>query len=86
MDPHGNLYASLEQERGRLHHSTLASGNPVTGAGELAVADGRLLDVTGNSGHYRPLRSNTQNVLDELARQGIDIDSISIEWMAPEGT
>ncbi|TQR87612.1 hypothetical protein D8S82_05280 [Mycobacterium hodleri] len=86
MDRHGNIYASLEQERGRLHHSTLASGNPVTGAGELSVINGRLVEVTGNSGHYMPGRTNTQNVVDELARQGIDIRSITVEWIAPEGT
>ncbi|MBB5165774.1 PE domain-containing protein [Mycobacterium sp. AZCC_0083] len=86
MDPHGNIYASLEQERGRLHHSTLSSGNPVTGAGELSVVNGRLVEVTGNSGHYMPGRTNTQNILDELARQGIDIHSINVEWIAPEGT
>lgn len=86
MDRHGNIYASLEQERGRLHHSTLASGNPVTGAGELSVVNGRLVEVTGNSGHYMPGRTNTQNVIDELARQGIDSHSITVEWIAPEGT
>ncbi|CRZ17160.1 phage tail family protein [Mycolicibacterium neworleansense] len=86
MDPQGNIYASLEQEVGRIHHSTLSSGRPVAGAGELAVIDGRLKEVTGNSGHYRPLRSNTQNVLDELESRGVDLSSVSIDWIAPEGT
>ncbi|MCV7288948.1 methyl-accepting chemotaxis protein [Mycolicibacterium wolinskyi] len=86
MDPHGNLYVSLEHARGRIHHSTLSSGKPVTGAGELTVVDGRLIELTDNSGHYRPLRSNTQNVIDELANQGIDMDAVSVLLSALEGT
>jgi hypothetical protein len=86
MDPHGNLYVSYEHSAGKIHHSTLSSGQPVTGAGELKVIDGRLIELTGNSGHYRPLRTNTRNVLAELADQGIDVGSIHIEWIAPEGT
>lgn len=86
MDPHGNLFVSLEQDPGRIHHSTLSGGKPVAGAGELAVVNGRLTELTGNSGHYRPLRSNTQNVLDELSGRGVDVGSVSIDWIAPEGT
>ncbi|MUM33602.1 hypothetical protein [Mycolicibacterium sp. CBMA 361] len=86
MDPHGNMYVSLEQEKGRIHHSTLSSGKPVTGAGEISVINGRLVELTDSSGHYMPLRSNTKNVLDELASQGVDIHSISIHLSAPEGT
>lgn len=86
MDSHGNIYASLEQERGRIHHSTLSSGRPVAGAGELEVIDGRLTEITGNSGHYKPLRSNTQSVINELGGRGVDMSSVSIDWVAPEGT
>lgn len=86
MDPHGNMYVSMEHQRGVIHHSTLASGRPVAGAGEVSVVNGRLVELTDSSGHYRPLRSNTKNVLEELASRGIDIRSVNIHLSAPEGT
>ena len=73
MDRDGNLFVSLEQDVGRLHHSSLLAGQPVAGAGELAVQDGRLQLVTRASGHYRPTVAQQQAVLDELARQGLDV-------------
>ncbi|MCV7110617.1 hypothetical protein [Mycolicibacterium setense] len=86
MDPHGNFYLSHEHAPGKIHHSTLGNGNPVGGAGEIAVVDGRVVELTDDSGHYRPLRSNTKSVLDELAGRGVDVGSISIRLSAPEGT
>jgi hypothetical protein len=86
MDENGNMYASTYQEVGVFHHSTLGNGNPVTGAGEVEIIDGRLQTVTDHSGHYTPGRSNTQNVLDELQRQGIDVDAVDVDYWAPPGS
>jgi len=86
MDEHGNMYASNYQAVGDFHHSTLSGGRPVTGAGELEVIDGRLQTVTDHSGHYQPGRSNTQNVLDELGRQGIDTNNLNVDYWAPPGS
>ncbi len=54
MDRHGNFYASVDHEVGRLHHSSFLGGNPVAGAGELEVRDGVVRVVTRKSGHYMP--------------------------------
>jgi hypothetical protein len=38
----------------RFHHSSLAGDGEVIGAGEWIVKKGKLLKISGNSGHYRP--------------------------------
>jgi len=73
MDEHGNLYASLEQDVGRLHHSSFLGGKPVAGAGELEVHDGVPRVVTRKSGHYQPTPELLQQVRDMLRGQGIDV-------------
>ena len=83
MDEHGNVYASKFQERGVFHHSTLANGDPVAGAGELHVENGKLLGITDQSGHYRPLRANTQNVINNLAGRGVDMNGVNVQMGAP---
>lgn len=73
MDQHGNLYASLQQEVGRLHHSSFLRGKPVAGAGELEVHDGVVRFVTRKSGHYMPPPEMLSQVRDMLREQGIDV-------------
>ncbi len=75
MDGSGNLYASMEQELGILHHSSLLGGQPVVGAGEIEVLDGKLVAITDRSGHYRPTAAQNNRVLHSLRDQGISIDS-----------
>jgi hypothetical protein len=41
----------------RFHHSSLAEGRDVIGAGEWIVNDGALRKISANSGHYRPTMS-----------------------------
>jgi hypothetical protein len=86
MDEHGNLYASLEQEYRRFHHSSFFGGGEVAAAGELMVRDGQILELTDRSGHYMPGRSQTQQVLDQLESQGIFLDPKIIHLFAPPGT
>jgi hypothetical protein len=38
----------------RFHHSSFTAGDPVIGAGEWIVENGRLLKINANSGHYQP--------------------------------
>lgn len=86
MDEHGNLYASLEQRLGYFHHSSFFGGNPVAAAGELIVKDGRIELVTDHSGHYQPGRAQTQQLLDQLASQGVTVDLWNIDYWAPSET
>lgn len=86
MDQNGNLYASIFQRTGYFHHSSFFAGENVAAAGELVVRRGKIEMVTDHSGHYRPGRSRTQQVLDQLASQGIDIDPNHVDYWAPEGS
>ncbi len=83
MDENGNLYASNEQIWGTFHHSSFLAGEPVAGAGEIQVSNGELQFLTDHSGHYRPSRAYTQQVLNTLASQGIDISNVGIDYWAP---
>jgi hypothetical protein len=79
MDEHGNLYASLAQEVGRLHHSSFLAGKPVAGAGELEVRDGIPLIVTRKSAHYKPTLEMLLQVREMFREQGIDVGGVTFE-------
>jgi hypothetical protein len=78
MDAAGELYASFEAERDRLHHSSLLAGAPVACAGELLVFDGRLLLISNQSGHYRPPPRALAQALDALRRAGADLSATRV--------
>lgn len=77
MDPQGVLYAGSSKNT-RFHHSSLTSGGPVAGAGELSVAGGKLTRITNSSGHYRPDLVNMVYVLSELAQQGVVLKGVTL--------
>jgi hypothetical protein len=74
MDGSGNLYATLDQRVGHTHHSSLLGGEPVVGAGEIEVRDGRLIAMTDQSGHYQPTASMNDRALRSLRDQGLTTD------------
>jgi RHS repeat-associated protein len=51
LDRQGRLYARRD-ELMRVHHSSLAAGEEVIAAGTFRVVNGRIFDLTGDSGHY----------------------------------
>jgi hypothetical protein len=79
MDENGNLYVSLRQVPGALHHSSFLGGAPVAGAGELVVRDGDVTIISRKSGHYQPTAAQQQAVVDALAEQGLDVSRIHLE-------
>ncbi|WP_280449415.1 hypothetical protein [Nocardia brasiliensis] len=83
MDEKGNLYASTNHAIGEFHHSSFLGGKPVSGAGELQVVNGELKLVTDQSGHYKPSREYTDQVLDRLRNQGVSIDTSQVKTTAP---
>jgi hypothetical protein len=73
-DGHGNIYASLDQTVGHTHHSSLLGGEPVAGAGEIQVQNGKLVAMTDQSGHYQPSAASNDRVLQSLKDQGLVTD------------
>lgn len=78
MDENGTFYASTEQEIGRFHHSSFFAGQPVAAAGEMGVENGMLKWISDASGHYRPGSSFTQQALQALQQNGVNLQKISI--------
>jgi hypothetical protein len=78
MDQEGNLYASKAQVVGEFHHSSLAGGKPVAGAGEVEVHNGVLTSITDRSGHYQPPAEYTDQVIETLNSKGVDTDSVKV--------
>lgn len=78
MHGNGAIYSSKQHLVGRFHHSSLGQGQPVAGAGELVVHEGRLRVLTDHSSHYCPSRQFTRQVLDELAAGGVDTEALEV--------
>jgi hypothetical protein len=74
MDDSGNLYATLDQDPGRIHHSSLLGGQSVVGAGEIEVRNGKLVAMTDQSGHYMPKAEQNDIALQSLRDQGVITD------------
>ncbi len=81
MDENGNFYASLRQERGVFHHSSILAGKPVAGAGEIEVARGEIQYINRSSGHYRPTPEMLQQTVDELRVKGLRFG----DWVIDDG-
>lgn len=62
-----------------FYHSTYVAGENVMGAGTMLIKSGRIRRIRGNSGHYKPIDTNTLAVLQALRMYGVNIDSIEVE-------
>ncbi|MEU7765145.1 hypothetical protein AB0B25_08490 [Nocardia sp. NPDC049190] len=57
----------------------MTAGGAVAGAGSLKATMGRLDLLTDVSGHYRPDRKYTQQVVDRLRTRGLPLDPDQIK-------
>lgn len=76
LSPDGRMYASADQAIGEFHHSSFLSGGDVAGAGEITVQNGRITEVSDQSGHYRPTQTQVWQTLDYLRRNGVDLSTV----------
>ncbi|MFE7718018.1 hypothetical protein ACFU44_03130 [Nocardia rhizosphaerihabitans] len=83
MDSNGDLYCSPHHVLGEFHHSSFLAGEPAAGAGEIDVREGHVRLISDQSSHYRPARQFTEQVVDSLARQGVHVDDLRIEYHSP---
>ena len=61
------------------HHSALAGGRPVEGAGEWWVADGKLTKISQRSGHYCPSWKQMLKTLERLEEKGVNCRGVKIK-------
>jgi hypothetical protein len=85
MDEHGNFYASKYHGLGEFHHSSLVSGAPVAAAGEIEVRNGQLTAISDRSGHYRPSRAFTEQALDELRTNSLNLEGVALDFVGAYG-
>ena len=69
--------ASMPGER--FHHSSLAGGAAVAGAGEVKVREGVVESVSDKSGHYQPDFGMTTQVDQALQAGGVDTSRVTYE-------
>jgi hypothetical protein len=57
------------------HHSSPTGGKPVAGAGELKRdIDGKIVEISNVSGHYKPMFVHLAQTIEHLMRQGAFLD------------
>jgi hypothetical protein len=78
MNEQGEIFSSTFQEVAYLHHSSLSGGEKVAAAGELVVENGKLLAITNRSGHYRPGPKLTDQAIQSLREQGLDLAGVKV--------
>lgn len=78
MDQDGQLFGILRESEVATYyrHSSFLSGLPVASAGELKFVNGRLVEVSGQSGHYQPSQEINQQLFEILSREKIDTSKI----------
>jgi len=74
MDREIYITRHFEQHQGqKVAHSTYTAGQAVLCAGEIALADGKLLCVTTASGHYKPTPEKLLHVLEHFRTHGVEL-------------
>ncbi|HET6811847.1 MAG TPA: hypothetical protein VFH50_12630 [Acidimicrobiales bacterium] len=83
----GVFYAESHKQ-GEFHHSTFLAGGAVRAAGELQVGGGRLVKITGKSGHYRPTSEHLRYAVGQLEKRGVDLSATQVGDFQknPDGT
>jgi len=96
MTPSGKVYVAdegTETTTGksattpyRFNHSSMVAGEPIASAGEMWFDDkGALKGISDKSGHYRPDKIYTVQVLLHFRESGIKVDDLDVEMFTKEG-
>jgi hypothetical protein len=78
----GNLYVG-NHVKGMLHHSSFLAGAKVMCGGEMWARNGKILFLSGKSGHYEPGKENMDWALNVLENCVDNFDAIKVAaWRA----
>jgi hypothetical protein len=64
-----------------MHHSSFLAGRAVAAAGTWAVRQGRLEMISDQSGHYQTPIDYVEQVLKELKRRGVNVNTVRKSWV-----
>lgn len=76
-DPSYNIYVGIKQ-KGRFQHSSFLGGGPITSAGTLVIREGKVIDISPHSGHYRVNTKYFKAFVEELEAKGVDLEEVKI--------
>jgi hypothetical protein len=85
----GDLYVfdetrkeDVSQER-HIKHTSFLSGNEVLAAGMIKIKNNQIVEISNDSGHYRPSHKDIALIVNHLDMLGIDISTINLNLMNP---
>lgn len=61
-----------------VHHSTPVAGAPVAGAGIMTLRKGKIVEISDQSGHYRPDAAQQFNAIEEMRTSGYDVSEAKV--------
>lgn len=71
-----NRIFAIEHKVNNIHHTSMANGKPVDGAGMIKVEQGHVTEITNLSGHYKPTLDEFYETIKFLIAKGM-VDSRS---------
>lgn len=82
-----NQIYSASHLRGKFQHSSFLGGSAVLGAGEIQTdGEGRIVELSSKSGHYKPSKEQILNTLKCLEDKGVDLSHVILSEVTDEGS
>lgn len=79
----GALYAGT-QILSKMHHTSFVNGEAILGAGVIKTDDnGTIIEITDESGHYRPDAKTNLETLRYFKKQGVNLEKVQF-FIAPK--
>lgn len=72
-------------DKERFHHTTFNGGKDVAAAGEIDVRNGRPVAISNISGHYKPSVETGVQTLQEMKKQGVNVDHVKYDMVYKTG-
>ena len=86
IDSKGQFYAG-SHIRGRFHHSSFLGGGAIQGGGEIKTnPEGKIIEISNKSGHYKPSKIQILNTLNLLEKAGVDLSQVKFRELTKKGT
>ncbi|RLN48009.1 hypothetical protein BBJ28_00000397 [Nothophytophthora sp. Chile5] len=76
VDLTGRMYLGRKR-KGRFHHSSFVSGEPIVAAGKIIIKHGVIVAIEPHSGHFKPRLENLTALCVLLTSHGVDVESVA---------
>lgn len=78
MDTAGRLFVSGQEGEKALKHSSFLAGANTLAAGTIRFEHGKLICISGKSGHYQPKVQQMLNALERLRAYQVDLSTVIV--------